>query len=266
MQLHCLGTAGYHPNEDRHTSCYFLPESGIVLDAGTGMFRLPALIQTPSLDILLSHAHLDHIAGLTFLLDILHQHPVQTVRIWGEAKKLSAIREHLFSELVFPVQLDVQWCEIDELPQFDLGDCTVSWQRQEHPGGSVGYRLDFSRRQQSGGVTPERLRLLYLTDTTGRTDQEMMHWCSEADLMMHECYFPTDKSQWAIRTGHSWTDRVAEIAAATRPALLLLTHVNPLDPDPGALRRQVEKALHADPIPTRLAEDRMKLSFGVGNG
>ena len=97
MQLHCLGTAGYHPNEDRHTSCYFLPESGIVLDAGTGLFRLAELIETPTLDIVLSHAHLDHVAGLTFLLDVLYQRPVDRLRIWGEKEKLAAIEQHLFS-------------------------------------------------------------------------------------------------------------------------------------------------------------------------
>ena len=71
MRLHCLGTVGYHPNDARHTSCYCLPESGIVLDGGTGAFRLANLIETETLDVLLSHAHLDHTFGLTFLLDDL---------------------------------------------------------------------------------------------------------------------------------------------------------------------------------------------------
>ena len=156
MKLHCLGTAGYHPNASRHTSCYFLPESGIVLDAGSGLFRLAPLVQTDSLDILLSHAHLDHTLGLTFLLDVLfelktvHKQPVRELRIWGEAEKLRAIRQHLFSELIFPVQLDrqlgAQWCEIDDLDEFTIGRTQVSWRRQEHPGGSVAYRLDWQER------------------------------------------------------------------------------------------------------------------------
>jgi len=69
MQLHCFGTAGYHPNEGRHTSAYFLPESNIALDAGSGFFRLEKHIQQDSIDILISHAHLDHVMGLTYLLD-----------------------------------------------------------------------------------------------------------------------------------------------------------------------------------------------------
>ena len=112
MRLHCLGTVGYHPNDTRHTSCYFLPESGILLDGGTGAFRLTKLIETDTLDVLLSHAHLDHTFGLTFLLDVLFERPVRMVRIWGESAKIQAVREHLFHELIFPAPLSAQWMPI----------------------------------------------------------------------------------------------------------------------------------------------------------
>ena len=68
MKLLLLGTGGYHPNQRRHTACLMLPEAGIVLDAGTGFFRVRQHVATPSLDILLTHAHLDHVVGLTYLL------------------------------------------------------------------------------------------------------------------------------------------------------------------------------------------------------
>ena len=61
MKLHVLGTAGYHPNEQRHTACLMLPSEGIILDAGTSFFRTANLIETDSLHVFLSHAHLDHI-------------------------------------------------------------------------------------------------------------------------------------------------------------------------------------------------------------
>ena len=46
MKLVMLGTTGYHPNDIRQTACYALPEIGVVLDAGTGMFRLREHIAT----------------------------------------------------------------------------------------------------------------------------------------------------------------------------------------------------------------------------
>lgn len=219
MQLHCLGTAGYHPNETRHTSSYFLPEAGIVLDAGTGTFRLPELIQTSQLDVLLSHAHLDHVAGLTFLLGILFQRPVDKVRVWGQAEKLNAVQDHLVNDLLFPVKLPVTWCPIDVLEQIELDGCRVTWRPQEHPGGSVAYRLDFANQKS----------LVYATDSNGEHDQETLDWMSSADILLHECNFQDHQKEWAIKTGHCYVGRVAEIARVTSPKQLLLTHVNPVE-------------------------------------
>lgn len=235
MKLICLGTAGYHPSEDRHTSCYFLPESGIILDAGTGIFRLPRHIQTEKLHIVLSHAHLDHVAGLTFLLDVLYQRPVDQLCIWGDAEKLDAIKEHLFADLIFPVHLDAQWCPIESGTEFHIGDCRIDCRDQNHPGGSLGFRL-----QWVGGK-----RLLYLSDTTGDTTSEAMDWYHDADLMMHECYFGAAMAQWAQKTGHTWTTRLGEIALGARPRRLLLTHANPLESDPESLRSEVLQVMRA---------------------
>ena len=94
MKLLLLGTSGYHPCERRQTACLMLPEAGIVLDAGTGFFRVREHLATPTLDILITHAHLDHVAGLTYLLDTVAQRPLKRVTVHGAAGKLAAIREH----------------------------------------------------------------------------------------------------------------------------------------------------------------------------
>ena len=62
VKLHFLGTTGYHPNNQRQTACMMLPEIGVILDAGTGIFRARDLIQTDHLDIFLSHVHLDPVS------------------------------------------------------------------------------------------------------------------------------------------------------------------------------------------------------------
>ncbi len=250
MRLNCLGTAGYHPNATRHTSGYFLPESGILLDAGSGTFRLASLIQTKSLDILLSHSHLDHTFGLTFLLGILFQRPDLELRIWGEQDKLDAIRQYLFSELLFPIALPAEWCAIDGLKSLALGDAEVTWQHQHHPGGSVAYRIDWKEQQKS---------LVYATDTVGDVDPRSSHWKSGADILLHECYFRDNNQEWALKTGHCWTSRLIEVAQQCKPRRLLVTHVDPLDTsaDPVDLAR-MRSELDCEVI---LAEDCLTLDF-----
>ena len=242
MRLHCLGTAGYHCSESRHTSCYYLPASGIAFDAGTGVFRLAKLIETNTLDILLSHAHLDHTLGLTFLLDVLFERPVEQLRIWGESEKLDGIREHLFNDLIFPASLKAEWIPIDETPEFEIGDVKVAWRPQTHPRGSVAYRLDWKNQK----------RLVYATDTTGDLSPEHALWSQNADLLMHECYFHDDAAEWAKKTGHSWTSRVAEVAQASKPKKLLLTHINPL-------------ATSEDPVDAASIRERLDAEIIVAN-
>ncbi len=249
MRLHCLGTVGYHPNDSRHTSCYFLPESGILLDGGTGTYRLAEFIETDTVDVLISHAHIDHICGLTFLLDVFFQRPIKELRIWGESEKLDAIRKHLFDDLIFPAPIQATWTAIDDEKELQIGGARVSWRPQEHPGGSVAYRIDW----------PSGKRLVYATDTTGDTSEEHAQWSRGADLLMHECYFRDEDSQWAVKTGHSWSSRVADVASASKPKKLLLTHINPLetsdDPtDIETIRSKIDSEV-------LVAEDGMVIDF-----
>ena len=60
-------------------------------------------LQTERLDIFLSHAHLDHVAGLTYLINVVPADVVRNTTVHGEAAKLAAVREHLFAEPIFPV-------------------------------------------------------------------------------------------------------------------------------------------------------------------
>jgi ribonuclease Z len=251
MEIHCLGTTGYHPCEMRHTSCYFLPADGVVLDAGTGLFRLTPLIQTPRLDILISHAHLDHIAGLTFLLDVIFQTKVE-VAVWGEEQKLQAVRDHLLNRLIFPAAIPVQWHPIDGRSSFQVGasrQISVDWRVQEHPGGSVAYRLQWSNPGKS---------LVYATDTVGDDSEDCRNWMSGADLLMHECYFRDDQQKWATKTGHCWTSRAATIARDAAVKKLLLTHVNPLATGDDPV--ELSKAISLFPN-TLVARDQESVSF-----
>jgi ribonuclease Z len=246
MEIHCLGTTGYHPCATRQTSCYVLPADGVVLDAGTGLFRLAPLIQTDRLDILLSHAHLDHIVGLTFLLDVLYQRPVPTIAVWGEQAKLAAVRTHLFDELIFPAEIPVQWNAIDALATFPIGtagEITVDWRPQQHPGGSVAYRLRWPDPSKT---------LIYATDTVGDTSDACRDWMHGADLLMHECYFRDSQQHWATKTGHCWTSRVAEIARRAEVKQLLLTHINPLASEDDPVDLATATALFAN---THVAND-----------
>lgn len=216
MKLHLLGTAGYHPTQRRHTACFMLPELGIVLDAGTGMFRAREFLTTTHLDIYLTHAHLDHVMGLTFLFDVLAEKQMQRVTIHAMPDKLTAIDQHLLNELIFPVKLPYEMRPlVQDAPL--TGGGKLRHFPLVHPGGSVGYRLDWPGHS-----------LAYVTDTT--TPGACASYINEirgADLLIHECYFPDGMEKMAQLTGHSCATPVASAAKAAGVKRLLLVHMNP---------------------------------------
>lgn len=217
MRIHLLGTTGYHPNDRRQTACFMLPEQGIILDAGTGMYRARDLIETSHLDIFLTHAHLDHIMGLTFLFDVLWEKEMDRVHVHGEAAKLQQIETHLFSEPLFPVMPPFEFQPLNDVVEL-AGGGKLTHFPLKHPGGSLGYRLDWTDAS-----------LAYVTDTTATADADYIESIRNVDVLLHECYFPDGWEEKAELTGHSCLTPVAEVAAAADVGLLVLVHINPLD-------------------------------------
>jgi ribonuclease Z len=247
MRLVFLGTTGYHPNERRQTTCLMLPEAGIVLDAGTGMFRVRKYLASRSLDIFLSHAHLDHTFGLTTLLDVLYEKPIERVTVHGDAAKLAAVREHLFHRDLFPVDPPYVAQPIEQDLQLACG-AIVRHFPLAHPGGSLGYRFDWPDRS-----------LAYVTDTTAAgADSPYLEAIRGVDLLVHECNFRDGQEAWAAKTGHSSTSPVAELAAASGVKRLMLMHFLALDestdPVDLAAARRIFPA-------TDLAEDHLAIEF-----
>lgn len=246
MKLILLGTTGYHPNERRHTPCMMIPECGVMLDAGTAMFRAARFLQTSELDVFLTHAHLDHVIGLTYLFSLVYVHPLDRITVHGAEEKLAAIEEHMFCEQLFPqrppyesrpLAAEVPLCGGGRLTHFPL----------EHQGGSIGFRLDWPGHSMA-----------YVTDTTAAPDADYVQHIRGVDLLVHECYFPDERADWARKTGHSSTTPVAQVARQADAGRLVLVHLNPLSTEDDPIGLEVARAIFPK---TELGEDLMEVEF-----
>lgn len=219
MKLQLLGTGGYFPTSSRHTACFMLPEVGVVLDAGSGICRLRSHLRTDRLDIFLTHAHLDHIAGLTYLINVVPQNVLKQSVVHGEATKLAAVREHLFAEPIFPVPPPFRFEPLAGSCALPSGGTLTHFPLQ-HPGGSLGYRLDWPGHS-----------LAYITDTTAATDAAYVENIRGVDLLLHEAYFADDAKNLPAVTGHSSLPHAVEVAAAANVGRLVLVHIDPMAAD-----------------------------------
>ncbi len=251
MRVQFLGTGGYHPNERRHTACVMLPEIGLVFDAGTSFFRVQPRLETQEVDIFLSHAHLDHIAGLTFFLVPLLQGPIRKARVHANRQTLDAVRQHLFEKTVFPVYASYEYHELTAPISVGQGGKLTFQPLPSHPSGSMGYRIDWP----AAPGRPAR-SFAYITDTV--VDGTYTEFIRGVDVLVHECYFPDELAEWGPKTGHSHTTPVVELAREPQVRELRIVHIDPQRPDDDPI--DIAKARSIFPN-TAVAEDLTELSL-----
>ncbi|MCS7239243.1 MAG: MBL fold metallo-hydrolase [Thermoguttaceae bacterium] len=248
MKLVVLGSGGYHPNEQRHTACYFLPEVGVVLDCGTGAFRLEKFLPRDRLTILLSHGHLDHVAGLTYLLGFQARGLLGAVDVYGLPEVVVGVREHLFSVVLFPVLPQIDWRPVGFGEVLTIsGGVSVRVLEAEHRGATANFRLDCFGRS-----------LAYLTDTTAAGSLAHRPVLENVDILLHECYFPDGFEEMAQQTGHTCLGQAIQVAQELKARRLVLIHINPLVDSPEKLGFKPSASYEP---PTILAEDWAEIQF-----
>lgn len=244
MRLQFLGTGGYHPNERRHTACVWLPDLGVVFDAGTSAFRLQSRLRTTELDIFLTHAHLDHVCGLTNFIVPFITKQLTRATVYARKPYLTDVQTCLFSQPLFPVNPGFEYRQLDTEIQLKDGG-RVSHIPLVHPGGSTGFRIDWPGKS-----------LAYITDTTASPDY--LEFIRGVDLLVHECNFSDAMAEWAPKTGHSHTTPVATLARDAQVKRLILTHIDPQHPEDDPIGIDTARAIFPA---TELAEDLMEIEF-----
>jgi len=244
MRLQFLGTGGYHSNSRRQTAGLLLAECGILLDAGSGLYRLMERVESPELEIFLTHAHLDHVQGLTYLLVPLEMKTLTRCCVHAQPQVLDVVRTHLFSPGLFPIAPRFDYAPLAE--ETRINGVLITFRPLKHPGGSCGYQLTF----------PDGKRLAYITDTT--VDGSYTEWIRGADVLIHECYFSDDLTDWCEVTGHSSTSMVATLAKDADVGRLYLTHIDPLKPVDDPVGLEVARAIFPQ---TFLAEDLLTIEI-----
>src|SRR3989449_6189717 len=155
-----------------NTPCVAVEGSGgqlVVLDAGTGIRALGLDLVAKQngaakVEILLSHAHWDHIQGLPHFKPFFS--PGNAVRIWGSRQgttSLEAILRQQMDPAVFPIPLDALSAKLTVRQvepgggEFTVGEFRVRAMRLRHPGTTLGDRL---RSEEHTSELQSRLHLV----------------------------------------------------------------------------------------------------------
>ena len=223
MRLRVLGcSGGCAPG--RAPSSYLL-DGGVCVDAGALATALDLTEQQAVTDVVLTHAHWDHVRDLPLTV-INRKDDSATLNVHGLAETTKAIREHLMNDEVWFAAFDLPSVEtplIIECPLApgetrEIGGYLFAAFLVPHTVPAVSYRIDDGRSSivicgdtGGGGIfddlpeTPSPLRAVFL-----------------------EASFPNHMRDFANLTGHLTPELLADEVASLPPEVqVIATHMKP---------------------------------------
>jgi len=224
MRIQVLGANGGIGNGARTTSLRI--DQDILVDAGTGVADL-SLDELAAIDhVFLTHAHLDHVTCIPFMLDSVGSHRRQPLTVHALPETLKTLKQHLFNDALWP---DFTVIPSPASPYLRLvtmhpgatvriGERSFRSIPVSHSIPAVGYLIDSGRASLafSGDTT-----------TTDRFWQEVNASPNLAHVVIETSF--TDEEEALAKLSCHLSPRLLarELAKLERPAKIHITHLMP---------------------------------------
>ena len=199
MRIRVLGCSGGIGAGARTSA--LLVDNDVLIDAGTGIGDLDLSDLDSIRHVFLTHAHLDHIAGLPMLVDHVFDENFEVpLTVYAREETLRAVQDHLFNDVIWP---DFTRLPTPEKPMLRWhvtgpGDTIRVGHRNfyavdvMHTVPSLGYTV-----QNSGGV------FAVSGDTkTNETLWPVLNACDDLRVLVIEVSFPDELAGLAADSGH----------------------------------------------------------------
>jgi phosphoribosyl 1,2-cyclic phosphodiesterase len=223
----------------------------LIFDAGTGLRPLGLELLSEfagkpiTVHLFISHTHWDHIQGFPFFMPAYS--PLTTVHIYGSTGQGVPLEKVLRGQMnadYFPVALGdmnarVHVHEFKAKP-FVIGEASVSAMYLNHPGMTLGYRVEHAGKSfvYATDNEPYRHTLDHLGQRAeaGREfgddlDREFVNFIAGADFYIGEAQYTDAEYPERIGWGHSSISATVEVAIEAQVGTLAFFHHDPLHDD-----------------------------------
>lgn len=231
------GVRGSHPVPGEmtlvyggNTACVEIRADGqvFVIDGGTGIVPLGRRLAEEgvrTVNLMLSHFHTDHIAGVPFfrpLLDAEATVRIHSARRAGKTGRM--ILQETIKPPVFPIPVDdlharIIYHDIQDSGTLAFGKVRVSTCLLNHPSGATGYRFDFAGRS-----------VAYICDVEhapGGPDEALVAFVRDCGLMIYDTTYTVEEYASRRGWGHSTVEAAVDLARAAGCRRLVAFHHNP---------------------------------------
>lgn len=183
----------------QHLPCFVINDS-VALDAGSLAIAANDLQRSQIRDVILTHAHLDHIAGLPLFIDDLFAVLEEPIRVHATREVVEILEKNIFNWEIYPrfSELCNQKCRTMKYQPFVAGqEFTVKNLR--FTAVEVNHKVPTVGLIISDGATT-----LAMSGDTARMDGfwNRVNETEKTDAILIECAFPDDLSELAEISYH----------------------------------------------------------------
>ena len=183
----------------QHLTC-FIVNDRVAFDAGSLAMGVSDIERRAVRDVVLTHAHLDHVAGLPLFLDDLFSTLTESVRVHASAEVIEALERDIFNWSVYPRFSELQNSNgpVIEYVPFSNGIEFAAGGLKIRPI-SVNHKVP-----SSGFVISDDENRVAITGDTSATHEfwSALDEVLNLDALLIECAFPDELSELADMSHH----------------------------------------------------------------
>lgn len=199
MRIRVLGCSGGIGAGARTSA--MLVDDDVLIDAGTGIGDLELHDLDSIRHVFLTHAHLDHIAGLPMLADrVFDENFDVPLTVYAREETLRAVQDHLFNDVIWP---DFARLPTPQSPMLRYHVCspgdTISIDHREF------YAVDVMHSVPSLGFTVQNSGGAFAVSGDTKTNETLwpvLNACNDLRVLVIEVSFPDEMQDLAANSGH----------------------------------------------------------------
>jgi cAMP phosphodiesterase len=203
--LHSTFDENGNASPRQHFSCFIINDS-ISLDAGSLAFSINSRQRESIRNVVLSHAHLDHIAGLPLFIDDLYADLKEPICVYASADVVRILERDIFNWSVYPKFLELRndfgevlkYNEFEYGKSFDISDLKFRPISVNHKVPTAGFLISDSNSK------------IAFTSDTAEMDEfwNIVNAEESLDAILIECAFPNSLEEIAKNSFHLTPNRL----------------------------------------------------------